>query len=190
MPRGWNRQFSTWTFALTARIFDRFVNRAKDEYGIRYIRSMPSVIKEMQQTNNLVMKYVNQDGTLNEEEFDMVVLSVGLMPPKEAKETGPPAWGIDLEEHGFCKTQLGKSCSRHHAPAFFVCGAFGGPKDIPETVMEASAAAACAEGLLASRRGYHDYSGGQIPEENGYARQGSAHRRVCLPLRYQYRWCC
>ena len=66
--------------------FDRFVNRAKDEYGIRYIRSMPSVIKEMQQTNNLLIKYVNQDGTLNEEEFDMVVLSVGLMPPKEAKK--------------------------------------------------------------------------------------------------------
>ena len=66
--------------------FDRFVNRAKEEYGIRYIRSMPSTIKELQETNNLLITYVNPDGTLTEEEFDMVVLSVGLMPPKEAQK--------------------------------------------------------------------------------------------------------
>jgi len=131
--------------------FDRFVNRAKDEYGIRYIRSMPSVIKEVQQTNNLLIKYVNQDGSLTEEEFDMVVLSVGLMPPKEAKKLAA-SLGIELEEHGFCKTML-ENPVQTSRPGVFVCGAFGGPKDIPETVMEASAAAACAEGLLASRRG-------------------------------------
>ncbi len=131
--------------------FDRFVNRAKDEYGIRYIRSMPSVIKEMQQTNNLLITYVNQDGTLAEEEFDMVVLSVGLMPPKDAKQLAA-SLGIELEEHGFCKTKLENPVETSR-PGVFVCGAFGGPKDIPETVMEASAAAACAEGLLASRRG-------------------------------------
>ena len=131
--------------------FDRFVNRAKEEYGIRYIRSMPSVIKEMQQTNNLLIKYVNQDGSFTEEEFDMVVLSVGLMPPKEAKKIAS-SLGIELEEHGFCKTML-ENPVQTSRPGVFVCGAFGGPKDIPETVMEASAAAACAEGLLASRRG-------------------------------------
>ena len=131
--------------------FDRFVNRAKDEYGIRYIRSMPSVIKELQQTNNLLIKYVNQDGSFTEEEFDMVVLSVGLMPPKEAKKLSA-SLGIELEGHGFCKTKL-ENPVQTSRPGVFVCGAFGGPKDIPETVMEASAAAACAEGLLASQRG-------------------------------------
>ncbi len=131
--------------------FDRFVNRAKDEYGIRYIRSMPSSIKELQQSNNLLIKYTNPDGTFTEEEFDMVVLSVGLMPPKEAKKLSA-SLGIELEEHGFCKTSLDNPVQTSR-PGVFVCGAFGGPKDIPETVMEASAAAACAEGLLASRRG-------------------------------------
>ena len=131
--------------------FDRFVNRAKEEYGIRYIRSMPSAIKELQQTNNLLIKYVNQDGTFTEEEFDMVVLSVGLMPPKDAKKLAG-SLGIELEEHGFCKTQL-ENPVQTSRPGVFVCGAFGGPKDIPETVMEASAAAACAEGLLAAKRG-------------------------------------
>ncbi len=131
--------------------FDRFVNRAKGEYGIRYIRSMPSTVKELQETKNLLVKYVQEDGTLVEEEFDMVVLSVGLTPPKEAKELAA-ALGIALEEHGFCETTL-ENPVQTSRPGVFACGAFSGPKDIPETVMEASGAAACAEGLLASRRG-------------------------------------
>jgi len=131
--------------------FDRFVNRAKDEYGIRYIRSMPSAVKELQQSKNLLIKYVLEDGSLIEEEFDMVVLSVGLTPPKDAKPLAD-ALGIELEEHGFCATQLENPVVTSR-DGVFVCGAFGGPKDIPETVMEASSAAACASGLLADRRG-------------------------------------
>jgi len=73
------------------------------------------------------------------------------MPPQEAKQLAANL-GIELEEHGFCKTSL-ENPVQTSRPGVFVCGAFGGPKDIPETVMEASAAAACAEGLLASRRG-------------------------------------
>ncbi|MDZ4165549.1 MAG: NAD(P)-binding protein [Smithellaceae bacterium] len=130
--------------------FDRFVNRAKEEYGIRYLRSMPSAIKELQQTKNLLIKYVLPDGSLTEEEFDMVVLSVGLTPPKDAARLGERL-GIKLEEHGFCETAQDNPV-RTSREGIFVCGAFGGPKDIPETVMEASGAAACAEGLLASRR--------------------------------------
>ncbi|MDI6725618.1 MAG: NAD(P)-binding protein, partial [Smithellaceae bacterium] len=130
--------------------FDRFVNRAKEEYGIRYLRSMPSAIKELQQTKNLAIKYVLPDGSITEEEFDMVVLSVGLTPPKDAARLGERL-GIRLEGHGFCETAQDNPV-RTPREGIFVCGAFGGPKDIPETVMEASGAAACAEGLLASRR--------------------------------------
>jgi len=131
--------------------FDRFVNRAKNEYGIRYIRSMPSSVKELQQSKNLLLKYVTEDGKLVEEEFEMVVLSVGLTPPVEAAKLAQ-ALGIDLEEHGFCQTAL-ENPVQTSRDGVFVCGAFGGPKDIPETVMEASSAAACASGLLAERRG-------------------------------------
>ncbi len=131
--------------------FDRFVNRAKNEYGIRYIRSMPSTIKELQQSKNLLIKYVQEDGSLVEEEFDMVVLSVGLTPPKEAAQLAK-AMGVDLEEHGFCATAL-ENPVQSSREGIFVCGAFGGPKDIPGTVMEASSAAACASGILASQRG-------------------------------------
>ncbi|MDD5168661.1 MAG: FAD-dependent oxidoreductase, partial [Syntrophales bacterium] len=131
--------------------FDRFVNRAKNEYGIRYIRSMPSTIKELQQSKNLLIKYVREDGSLIEEEFDMVVLSVGLTPPKEAGKLAQ-SLGVNLEEHGFCATSL-ENPVQTSREGVFVCGAFGGPKDIPETVMEASSAAACASGILAERRG-------------------------------------
>jgi heterodisulfide reductase subunit A-like polyferredoxin len=131
--------------------FDRFVNRAKNEYGIRYIRSMPSSVKELQQSKNLLIKYVTEDGKLVEEEFEMVVLSVGLTPPPEAAKLAN-ALGIDLEEHGFCRTALENPVETSRE-GVFVCGAFGGPKDIPETVMEASSAAACAAGLLSERRG-------------------------------------
>ena len=131
--------------------FDRFVDRAKDEYGVRYIRSMPSSVKELQQTKNLLLTYVAEEGSLVEEEFEMVVLSVGLNPPKEAEKLAE-SLGIELEEHGFCKTSL-ENPVQSSRDGVFVCGVFGGPKDIPETVMEASGAAACAEGLLGSQRG-------------------------------------
>jgi len=97
------------------------------------------------------LKYVQEDGSLIEEEFDMVVLSVGLCPPPEAAALAQ-AMGIELEEHGFCKTALENPVETTRN-GVFVCGAFGGPKDIPETVMEASGAAACAAGILAARRG-------------------------------------
>ena len=142
--------------------FDRFVNRAKQEYGIRYIRSMPSNIKELQQSKNLLIKYVQEDGSLVEEEYDMVVLSVGLTPPREAK-TLAASLGIELEEHGFCRTAL-ENPVQTSREGVFVCGAFGGPKDIPETVMEASGAAACAEGILASRR-WTLTTAEEVPEE-------------------------
>ena len=130
--------------------FDRFVNRAKSEYGIRYLRSMPSTIKELQGSKNLLMTYVSEDGRLIEEEFDMVVLSVGLTPPKDAAKLAK-SLGIELEEHGFAKTHLENPVETSRG-GVYVCGAFAGPKDIPETVMEASGAAACATGLLAPAR--------------------------------------
>jgi len=98
-----------------------------------------------------MITYAMEDGRLVEEEFDMVVLSVGLTPPAEARELAG-SLGMDLDEYGFCKTSL-ENPVQTSRPGVFVCGAFGGPKDIPETVMEASGAAACAGELLAGSRG-------------------------------------
>jgi len=131
--------------------FDRFIERAKKEYGIRYIRSLPSSIKELQQSKNLLISYVLEDGQLVEEEFDMVVLSVGLVPPREARELAE-ALQIELNEFGFAQVVKDNPLNSTR-PGVYVCGVFAGPKDIPETVMEASGAAALVQELLAESRG-------------------------------------
>lgn len=130
--------------------FEAYYDRAMSEYGVRFIRCRPSVIEEIPETKNLKIKYEAEDGKLIKEEFDLVVLSIGLEPPKEAEQLANRL-GIELDKYGFCKTGnfLPVESSK---PGIFVCGAFQGPKDIPETVMQASAAAASASASLSSVR--------------------------------------
>jgi len=130
--------------------FEAYYERAMSEHGVRFIRCRPSVIEEIPETKNLRIKYEAEDGKLIKEEFDLVVLAVGLEPPKVAEELANRL-GIELNKYGFCKTDrfLPVETSK---PGIFVCGTFQGPKDIPETVMQASAAAASASASLSSAR--------------------------------------
>ncbi|MCX8118918.1 MAG: NAD(P)-binding protein [Desulfobacterota bacterium] len=131
--------------------FDAYVERAKREYGVRFIRSMVSKISERPKSKNLLLSYVSPEGRLVEEEFDLVVLSVGLTASGGAKELASKL-GIDLDAYGFCKT-LEFSPLQTSRPGIYVCGAFQGPKDIPETVAQASGAVAAASALLSEVRG-------------------------------------
>jgi heterodisulfide reductase subunit A len=131
--------------------FEAYYNRA-EELGIRYIRCRPSSVKEVPGTSNLKIQYQNPaDNEQVVEEFDMVVLSAGLRPPKEVGAMAEK-FGIELDEKCFAVT---KSFSPIETTkeGVFVCGPFAGPKDIPETVMEASASAAGAMTLLSDVRG-------------------------------------
>jgi len=130
--------------------FDQYYERAKTQNGVRYIKSIPSRIVQMPGTMNPRARFVDETGKLGEEEFDLIVLAVGLEPSGSAKELASRL-GIELNEYGFCATQraLPLSTSR---PGVFVGGAFQEPKDIPETVMQASGAASMAMELLASAR--------------------------------------
>jgi heterodisulfide reductase subunit A-like polyferredoxin/coenzyme F420-reducing hydrogenase delta subunit len=130
--------------------FYRYYQRAKDEHGVRYIRSMISSVKERQPTKNLLLKYV-EDGRVREEEFDLVVLSVGLRPTPKLAELCDRL-SITVNGHGFCTTQPFEPVETSR-PGVFACGTITGPKDIPQTVMEASAAAADVAQLLAPARG-------------------------------------
>ncbi|KPK67737.1 hypothetical protein AMJ82_09970 [candidate division TA06 bacterium SM23_40] len=130
--------------------FDAYYNRAK-ELGVRYVRCSPSSIKEVAENNNLKITYQGEDGERVTEEFDMVVLSTGLGPPQDAHDL-VRMYGIDLNQHGFAATQ-GLAPVETSRPGVYVCGPFAGPKDIPETVMEASASASKAMALLAEARG-------------------------------------
>ncbi len=131
--------------------FDGYYERAKEEHGVRYIRSQISRVVEDPETKNLLVRYVAEDGSLQDEEFDMVVLSVGLGPRPETRALAERL-GVELNEHGFCRTDPFRPLETSRS-GVYVCGAFEAPKDIPETVAQASGAAAFAASNLAEARG-------------------------------------
>lgn len=130
--------------------YEKYYNRSQDEYGVRYVKCMVSSVKELQQTKDLRIRYRAPDGTMNEEDFDMVVLSVGLKPTIESIALAD-ILGIELNHYNYCqlKELTGVQTSRE---GIYVAGVFSGPKDIPETVMQASAAAGDAATFLSAAR--------------------------------------
>lgn len=130
--------------------FDRYAERAKKQ-GVRYVRSFISRTYEMPGTRNLRLVYANPEMLRVEEEFDMVVLSLGLEPSASLQEQAQRLQVV-LNRWGFAQTS--ELCPLDTSrPGVFVGGAFQEPKDIPDTVMQASAAAARAMALLAPARG-------------------------------------
>jgi heterodisulfide reductase subunit A len=131
--------------------FDAYYERAKSEYGVRYIKCMVSKVREQFKTKNLLITYLNEEGKFVDEEFELVVLSVGMVPAKSTMDMAK-RMGVELDPHGFCRTKPFEPTSTSR-PGVYVCGAFQGPKDIPETVTQASGAVVDATGKIASARG-------------------------------------
>jgi heterodisulfide reductase subunit A len=131
--------------------FERFYQRAEKLSGVRFIRSYVSLGKEIPETKNVTIRYATFDDGVKEEEFDLVVLGVGLNPPADAKNLAD-AFGIQLSPHGFCKTDPFNPMATSR-PGIYVSGAFQGPMDIPESVVTASGAGALCGTLLNFRRG-------------------------------------
>lgn len=137
--------------------FESYYERAKNELGIKYIRSIPSGIEEVGAEQNLLLTYDTPEGEAKKEIFDMVVLSVGLTPSTEFRDLFRKT-NIKLNRNGFCKTTFDKPLKTSRE-GIFVCGTFQGPKDIPETVVQASGAAAeVAEILAVSKKNVQDIS--------------------------------
>jgi heterodisulfide reductase subunit A len=130
--------------------FDDYRNRAEEEYGIRFVRSRVAAVTEDPLTGNLIVHYV-EDENPKTEEFDLVVLSIGMKPPKDAKKLAEKL-GVKLNKYDFCGAET-FSPMETSKPGIFVCGAFSAPKDIPESVAQASGAAAKAMSVIASERG-------------------------------------
>jgi heterodisulfide reductase subunit A len=131
--------------------FERFYQRAENLPGIEFIRSYITIVKEDPETKNVTVRYSTTDDGVKEEEFDMVVLSVGLTPPRGFKDLAE-RFGIKLESHGFCKVNPFKPMETSR-PGIFISGAFQGPLDIPESVFSASGAGSQIGELLNFRRG-------------------------------------
>ncbi len=130
--------------------FEQFYQRARALPGTRFIRSYVSMGHEVPESGNPTIRY-SLDGRVDEEAFDMVVLSVGLTPPRGIEELSERL-GIETNAHGFCKTG-GSSSLDTSREGVFAAGAFTGPMDIPESVLSGSAAAALCGQFLSGRRG-------------------------------------
>ena len=126
--------------------FDRFVDSAKDRHKTRFICGRISSVESNFENDNLIIQYITQEGAMKKEEFDLLVLSVGLEPSASSKEAALRL-GVGLDPAGFLDVSTFRPVNTSR-PAVFACGSISGPKDIPESVIEASGAAAAAASLL------------------------------------------
>jgi heterodisulfide reductase subunit A len=130
--------------------FDAYYQRAQEE-GVRFVRARPATVEETGEDRNLRIKYLNEKGEFKDEEFDLVVLSTGIRPAARAGELARRL-EVEREDNGYALMHPLEPLESSR-PGVLVCGTFTEPKDIPETVMQASGAAARAMALLAEARG-------------------------------------
>jgi len=131
--------------------FETYYDRAREEKGVRFLRTRVHTIVEDRHTGDLQLRYVDESGKAINETFDMVVLSLGMETPKDVIELASQL-DIELNSDHFAATS-GFTPVKTSRDGIYVCGAFQEPKDIPFSVMEASAAACWAETDLAKARG-------------------------------------
>ena len=129
--------------------FEEYKERAVNEYGVKIFKNSRVPYVEELEDGSLVIKRV-EEGKLVEEEYDMVILSVGLEPSKDFKELAAKL-GVDLNDYGFCRTSTFNPLSTSK-PGIFVSGVSSSPKDIPETVAQSSGAAAMASYSISDQR--------------------------------------
>ena len=144
--------------------FDRSYNRAKEEIGVRFVRSrIHSIEPAGPGSEDLRLDYVDENGKQYSEIFNLVVLSVGLEISGQTRELAKQ-FDITLDPDGFAESSCFTPVQASR-PGVFVCGAFAGPKDIPQSVMEASAASAASAALLADSRNTLSHEKTYPPED-------------------------
>jgi heterodisulfide reductase subunit A-like polyferredoxin len=129
--------------------FERYYDVAREQKGVRFIRSRVPTVETLED-GDLLIPYVNDKGEIVRETFDLVVLSVGLETSPETIELAKNL-EIDLTSSQFSKTDSFHPVATSRE-GIYVCGTFQGPKDIPQSVIEASSAAAEAGALLSNAR--------------------------------------
>jgi len=148
--------------------FDEYYERAKAKYGVEYVYTRPSTIRQDFKTANLFLESSTDGKNWQEEEFDMVILSSGLCATEYSKRLADVC-SIDLNEFNFAKSaKFAPTASSREG--VYLAGAFESPKDIPESVVQASGAAARAMELLADVRGT-EVEEKQYPAEKDVAEQ-------------------
>ena len=136
------------------RGFQEFINRAKTEYGIRFIRSSPGEITEDPTTKNPELWYEDTvAGTIQNLAFDLVVLCPALVPRTDAKDLAK-VLDIEVDKYGFFKASDDMTNPVDTTiPGIFACGYCLGPKtgDIPDSIMQGSATASRVAEVMMER---------------------------------------
>jgi heterodisulfide reductase subunit A len=135
--------------------FNAYYEEAQEQYGVEYTRCRISAITEDPDTDDLILRYPDKDGQFVEDRFDMVVLSVGALPPSGARDLAG-LLGIELNPYGFCETDKFAPLETSR-PGIYVCGAFASPKEIAETILDAAGAAGDVMRLLSGEIGDRVY---------------------------------
>ena len=146
-------------FIMDERAFNKeysaYFEKARSS-GIHYNRCRVSAIHQDPETQDLILQYAEPNGKLHQERFEMVVLATGLQPPESAMQLSE-ILAIELNKYGFCTTDKFTPLQTSR-PGVFVCGAFSSPKEIVETIIDASGAAAEVMRLLNDRLNTYEYS--------------------------------
>ena len=130
--------------------YEQYYLRARDKEGVRFVKARVHTITQAPENDDLIVQYADETGTMQEEIFSMVVMSVGLQVPESAGELAERL-GIELDQYRFTRSDIFAPVETTR-PGVYACGAYQGPKDIPESVTQASAAAGVAGGVLAEAR--------------------------------------
>ena len=130
--------------------FEKFYLNAKEKHGINFIRSRVHSVTEDPETHDLNIRYADEMGQIVDDTYDMIVLSVGLEITKETKALADKL-GIDITEGGFARNDSFEPVATTR-DGIYVSGVFNNPKDIPESVLDASAAASAAGDALSAAR--------------------------------------
>ena len=143
--------------------FERFYESAKQK-GIRFVRSRVHTIDPVPDSDDLNVRYVTDEGETVTETYDQIVLSIGLQTDPEVIALAEKL-DLELTPGNFCKTDT-FSPVQSSREGIYVCGAFQGPKDIPQSVVDASAAASAAGESLSSARNTLTQQAEVIPQTN------------------------
>jgi heterodisulfide reductase subunit A-like polyferredoxin len=142
--------------------YEKYYLRAKEKENVRFIKARVHTIDEVGEKRNLRIQYVDEAGALQEEIFDIIVLSVGLQVPESTVDLAKRL-DVDLNKYKFAITDTFAPVETSR-PGVYACGVFQEPKDIPSSVIEASAAACLAGSRLNEARNTLTKSV-ELPEE-------------------------
>jgi len=148
--------------------YEKYYLRARDKEGVRFITARVHTITEVPETGDLILEYADKSGTMKQETFNMVVLSVGLQIQPGTVELAKRL-NVKLNKYNFVESDPFTPVSTSR-PGIYTCGVLQGPKDIPESIAEASAAACLAGAELAEARGT-EIPNVEIPEQIDVAGQ-------------------